>query len=399
MNIFLRYISKVIAIIALFPISLKAECDICDFTVEEVRFNKSIVGYYMAGFDLSTGNSNVELFEYLINGPSECYYSSSGNEKLELRFKIEIFSPELGYDTQETFVEGTLLLSDFTGPVRIKNTDINFSTTTVDGASMEVSQINTPDSDQLQNITSYIMTSGKIPNGTYLFTFELWSASSENTCGGNKIDFVQTDVEIYEPTFLDLQSPGFNSLAEAGQSPIFSNYPNFIWSTDMCSACDYGIRVSEYDPLTHDSPYAALNDISSLPSDQNLNFYLIDSNVSVFNYPPSGSLDLVEEKFYVWQIKRSYETTVGLKEDFSDIYIFKIGSSQNSGVSDLDFLIDLIGEEAYNQYFGPNGELNGYSLSGILLDGDNATTQDLESIISKIKEGNADIMDVILDSP
>ena len=74
--------------------------------------------------------------------------------------------------------------------------------------------------------------------------------------------------------------------------------------------------------------------------------------MSVFNYPPSGSMDLLEEKFYVWQIKRSYETTVGLKEDFSDIYIFKIGSSQNSGVSDLEFLIDLVGEEIYNQYFG-----------------------------------------------
>ena len=262
MGILLRYISFVISIFTLLPTLVKAECNICDFTVDEVRFNTNIVGYYMAGFDLSTGNSNVDLFEYLISGPSECYYSSSGDEKLELRFKIEIFSPELGYDVQETFVEGTLLLSDFTGPVRLKNTDINFSTTSVDGASMDVSQINMPDSDQLQNMTSYIMTSGKIPNGTYLFTFELWSASSENTCGGNRIDYVRRDVEIYEPTFLDLQSPGFNSIAEADQSPIFSTYPNFIWSTDMCSACEYGIRVAEYNPLTHDSPYAALNDLS-----------------------------------------------------------------------------------------------------------------------------------------
>ena len=93
------------------------------------------------------------------------------------------------------------------------------------------------------------MSSGKIPNGTYLFTFELWSASSENTCGGNKIATIRRDVEIYEPTFLDLQSPGFNSILEADQSPVFTTYPNFIWSTDMCSACDYGIRVSKYDPL------------------------------------------------------------------------------------------------------------------------------------------------------
>ena len=397
MSILLRYISFIAISFFFIPAPLKAQCDICNFTIEEIRFNSNIVGYYMAGFDLSSGDSNVDLFEYLVTGPSECYYTSSGSEKLELRFKIEIFSPELGYDTQETFVDGSLLLSDFTGPVRIKNTDINFSTNSVDGASMEVSQINTPDPDQLQSMTSYIMSSGKIPNGTYLFTFELWSASSENTCGGNKIATIRRDVEIYEPTFLDLQSPGFNSIAEADQSPVFTTYPNFTWSTDMCSACNYGIRLSKYDPLIHDSPYAALNDISNLPSDQSIDFYEIASNSSVFTYPATGAIDLEQETYYVWQIKRSYETTVGVKEDFSDIYIFKIGRSQDSVSADLEFLKELIGEEVFSQYFGPNGELNGFSLIGIQLNGDNATTQDLDEIITKIKEGNADVKDVSIE--
>ena len=145
MTILLRYISFITISFFFILAPLKAQCDICNFSIEEIRFNTNIVGYYMAGFDLSSGDSNVDLFEYLVSGPSECYYSSSGSEKLELRFKIEIFSPELGYDTQETFVDGSFLLSDFTGPVRIKNTDINFSTNSVDGALMEVSQINTPD--------------------------------------------------------------------------------------------------------------------------------------------------------------------------------------------------------------------------------------------------------------
>ena len=126
MSILFKYISFLVLGVFFFPVTLKAQCDICDFTIEEIRFNTNIVGYYMAGFDLSSGDSNVDLFEYLVSGPSECYYSSSGSEKLELRFKIEIFSPELGYNTQETFVDGSLLLSDFTGPVRIKNTDIDF---------------------------------------------------------------------------------------------------------------------------------------------------------------------------------------------------------------------------------------------------------------------------------
>ena len=387
----------IVATAFFFPAFIKADCEICDFTIQEISFNESIVGYYMAGFDLSTGDSNVLLFEYLINGPAECYYSSSGNEELELRFKIEIFSPELGYNTQQTFVDGSLILSDFTGPVRIKNTDINFSTTSVDGATMEVSEINTPDSDEIDNMISYIMTSGKIPNGTYLFTFELFSNSTDNTCGGQRIDFLSRDVEIYEPTFLDLQSPGYKTVAEASQLPVLTTYPQFVWSADMCSACEYGIRVCEYNPLQHDSPSAALNDISTLPSNQSLGYHPIEGSATVFTYPPSGAIDLVEEKYYVWQIKRTYGTTVGTKEDYSDIYIYKISSSQSSNSTDLDFLIELIGEETFNQYFGPGGDLDGYSLSGIQLNGDSSTLQDLESIINRIKEGNADVLDVTIE--
>ena len=289
----------------------------------------------MAGFDLSTGTSNVDLFEYLVSGPSECYYSTSSSERLKLDFKIDIFSPELGFNSQTNFVNGTLFLSDFTGPVRIKNTDINFSTTSVDGASLEVGNITPNKFINLEDIGSFILSWGKIPNGTYTFTFDLFSDAEDNYCGCNRISTVRREVEIYEPTFLDLQSPGFNSIAEADQSPVFTTYPNFIWSADMCSECNYGIRVSKYDPLTHDSPYAALNDISNLPSDQSIDFYQIDSNSSVFTYPATGAIDLEQETYYVWQIKRSYETTVGTKEDYSDIYIFKIGRSQDSASADL----------------------------------------------------------------
>jgi len=398
MIVLLRHIKIIVVALFFFPIFIKADCEICDFTIDEIFFNESIVGYYMAGFDLSTGNSNVLLFEYLINGPSACYYSSSGNEELIIDFSIEIFSPELGYTTQETFIRGSLTLSDFTGPVRLKNTDINFSTTTVDGATMEVTEINTPDPDELENMISYIISSGKIPNGTYLFSFELRSGSSDNTCGGQIIDSFTRDIEIYEPSFLDLQSPGYKNKAEVDEStPEMTTYTNFIWSSDMCSACEYGIRVCEYDPLMHDSPSAALNDQSSLPADQSLDYFPITGSSSVFTYPASGGIDLAMEKYYVWQIRRTYGTTVGMKEDFSEIYIYKISANQNSNAADLEFLIELIGQEAFDQYFGPEGELNGYSLSAMQLNGNSLTLQDLEDIITSIKEGNREVEDVTVD--
>ena len=75
MSILLRHVSFLVISLSIIPITLKAQCDICNFTIDEIRFNENIVGYYMAGFDLSTGDSNVDLFEYLVSGPSECYYS------------------------------------------------------------------------------------------------------------------------------------------------------------------------------------------------------------------------------------------------------------------------------------------------------------------------------------
>ena len=197
-----------------------------------------------------------------------------------------------------------------------------------------------------------LQSDGKIPNGTYLFTSNLFSGSDDVTCGGGAIDTFTRDVEIYEPTFLDLQSPGYKNLSEASQSPELSTYPNFIWSTDMCSACNYGIRVCEYNPSIHDSPSSALNDISSLPADQSLDYFPIPAGQTVFSYPPTGGIDLLQEKYYVWQIKRDYGTTVGIKEDYSDIFIFQISSFESTSSSNIDFLKNIIGDSNFNNLFG-----------------------------------------------
>ena len=122
-----------------------------------------------------------------------------------------------------------------------------------------------------------------------------------------------------------------------------------------------------HNQVNHSSFSDALNDISSLPSNQSIDFYTISSVGSVFQYPSSGGFDLEAGKFYVWQIKRSYGTTVGSKEDFSDIFIFRVSSFQNSESSNLDFLKDLIGDSEFSTLFGPGGPLEGYDLSELSL--------------------------------
>ena len=394
MNISTRHIKNYLGcIIVLLSLSWSQnDCNICEFDIDEIYFNESIVGYYLGGFDLNTGDTDVMLFEYLINGPSSCYYlNNEDDEKLQLKFSIQIFSPSLGFSTLKTFVDGTMTLSDFTGPIRIRNTDINFQTETVDGAYLEVNDI-TPhiSDDEIQNMTSYIISTGKIPNGTYVFRFDLESIDNEDC---TIIDSYSRDIEIYEPTFLDLLAPGFLTLSDADASPSFTSFPVFTWNTDMCSACNYGIRVSEFDPSKHSSFLEALEDISSLPFNNN-GFYSISGNTSVFQYPSSGALDLELGKYYVWQIKRSYSTTVGEKDDFSDIFIFKVSSFNSQDVSNLDFLIDLIGEDEYLSLFGVGGELEGFSLSGIKKDGESVSSEDIQDIIMNLQQGNLELKSV-----
>ena len=391
MHTFIKYIKSKILCIFIFCsfIYSQDQCDICAFNIDEIYFNEGIVGYYLGGFDLNTGDSDILLFEYLINGPASCYYNSSDDETLILEFNINIFSPSLGFSTPQSFVSGSMTLSDFTGPIRIRNTDINFSTTSVDGATLEVNDITPNISDaELQNMTSYIISTGKIPNGTYAFEFKLKSDGNEDC---TYIDTYFRNVEIYEPTFLELLSPGFSALSDANESPSYSLYPVFTWNTDMCSACEYGIRVSEFDQSKHSSFLEALNDFSSLPSNQSLDFYSISSNTSVLQYPSSGAFDLELGNYYVWQLRRSYSTTVGSKEDFSDIFIFKISSFDSQATSQLDFLIDLIGEDEYLNLFGPGGQLEGFSLSGIKKDGENISSDQIQEIIMNLQQGNLEL--------
>ena len=213
---------------------------------------------------------------------------------------------------------------------------------------------------------------------------------SPDECPGN-IDSHTTDVEIYEPTYLELTSPGYNNLSNAQNSPIFSSYPVFTWNTDICSACNYGIRVSEYDQSKHSSFSEALNDLSSLPSNQSSDYFSISSDGIVFQYPTSGAFDLIAGKFYVWQIKRNYGTTVGVKEDYSDIFIFKISSFENTESSNIDFLKNMIGESNFSDLFGEGGELSGFNLSGIKLNGETSSEEEIQEIIINIQQGNLSV--------
>ena len=51
--------------------------------------------YYISAIDITTGESDVQLMEYIINSTGQMPYDPP--IEFYLQFKIEIFSPELGF--------------------------------------------------------------------------------------------------------------------------------------------------------------------------------------------------------------------------------------------------------------------------------------------------------------
>ena len=55
-----------------------------------------------------------------------------------------------------------------------------------------------------------------------------------------------------------------------------------------------------------------------MPSNQNIDFYPLQTNGS-FAYPSQDAFDLIPNKLYVWQIQRTYDTTLGTQNNKSEI--------------------------------------------------------------------------------
>jgi len=279
------------------------------------------------------------------------------------------------------------------------NLDINYDSDGVPGANFSIEgsigdhiQLT---NDELINIQESILQSGKLPNGTYVFSVSLKCDEDENYI----YDSVTKTIEAFEPSFLDLISPG-GSIEDTSLTATLSPIPLFMWNSDYCTQCDYGIRVSEYNPSIHSSLLDAIEDVSVLPANQSLDFYSITTNQN-FSYPTNDAFDLLPGHLYVWQMQRNYQTTQGTEEDKSEIFIFKISSlddlmdDSSSDDQYADLLKQLLGYK-YEELFGNDGELRGFTVKNntIILNNQVVPISSLYDIIDKLNSGDAQLLDI-----
>ncbi|MBC8311069.1 MAG: hypothetical protein H8E72_02080 [Candidatus Marinimicrobia bacterium] len=368
------------------------------FKIEEQFFNDEIVAFYLGAIDINTGSSNVLLFDYLVySSDAEDCYNPSVN--LFLHFTISIYSPQLGFNQFEEFLNSTFKLSDISSDLRFRNTDMNFDTNSIPGAKSQRIEYtlggNSSDND-VQTIINLIMQSGKIPNGSYIFDAIL--TSDEN--GEEIIHQVSKQIDVYEPQYINLISPG-GSISDTLSTVVYNPYPVFNWESDNCTSsnCNIGIRVCEFNPNYHSSLSDAMDSNSLLPINQSDEYYSLDSTATAFQYPILGAESLVEGKYYVWQLKRSYQTTVGEESLFSDILVFKLHSFQGKAVSsstNLEVIKGILGEDEYRILFGSNGELSSFTseITLITLDGEEIPVSQLYEILAKVEQNQISILEV-----
>jgi len=332
---------KYIIIILLFSACVYSKN--CSYTFDKEYLHDHILIFYLDYFGSDNLSSQVDLFRYKMTRSSEC-----NNETINIEFSFNIFSPDLGFTNFEMFYQGNLAIT-IDEPIEFfTNSDFSFSS----GLSN--------DNEQTKQLISYISQSGSLPSGQYLFQFTI---KRDN----NIIETFSDFIDINKPSFIDLLSPG-GKLSNLSSSVIYNKAPLFTWYSDYCPECTYEIRICEYNQNIHKSLQEALNDRSIIPWNQFDEFYTLPKNAHSFQYPYTGFIDLQEGQYYVWQVRRSYETTLVSHYDYSSIYIFEIQSPTKNQIdfSDpyLSLVKSLIGKEQFDLLFSTGGELERYVTSG-----------------------------------
>ena len=194
-------------------------------------------------------------------------------------------------------------------------------------------------------------------------------------------------------------SPG-GSLSDLSYSYTYSTVPLFTWYSDFCPKCEYAIRVCEYDQDKHKSLEDALSDWSLVPMNQSQEYYTLDWNSNSFQYPSVGHIDLEIGKYYLWQIRRSFNTTFEAHHDYSSINVFEVRAPDKLQIdySDpyLSVLESIIGEEQFYLWFSPGGELERFTTTGdvIWINDEEIHIEGLYSLLSDINQGKISVKNI-----
>ena len=354
--------------------------------------------YYVSSFDVATGATNVQIFNYSLEASSYPVF-------IKIRFKATILSPGLGINSDATIVEietDPFLIQD---GLYLDNRDLSSEITFLNDNSgnqieLKGQLIEVLDPALSEAIMQTILTSGKLSDGQYTFSVSVFGGLEEDNLS-NVFNDSKTFV-IQSQTPISLEYPG-GALSDTTDNLLYTSFPIFQWSSGppIPSAQTF-IRVAQFDPSSHSGLEDAIEDQRVLPANQNDQWELID-NVNSYQYPFSGSYPLDPGNIYCWQVRISLPTTAGNEDMLSPIFAFKIGQAGTIETSNivsnpLLMMIQQTLPDQFNNYFGPGRELEGYLPSGqIEINGVTVGPSIVNTLLQQISNQEYKIQSVVVE--
>ena len=360
--------------------------------------------YYLSSIDLSTGSSDVEFFNFRLSEESGDYLS----EEIwaSIQFEVSMISPALGISNPTTIISMESDEFQMFADIRISNTYLSTQTSSLFDMSVPPKQIPLSmkinkmiDFGKFQELLSAVITTGKLADGNYTFRVTIKSGLKGNL---SITDDIMETVQVTSSTSLNLISPG-GELADSLQNIIFSPYPIFQWDTNPCQGCESFIRVAKFDPNLHSSINEAINDITVLPVNQSENWKSAGFATN-YQYPFSDAIDLEPGSIYVWQVQKKLPTTEGVEAFTSPIFAFKLVNFENTSSQFqplhpvLQQLKDVLGEQQFQSYFGPDSELIEFEPNGTYqIDGIEVSVDEIIKLMNEFYDGSKDLINITVE--
>ena len=354
--------------------------------------------YYVSSFDIATGATNVQIFNYFLEASTYPVY-------IKILFKSTILSPGLGINSAATIVEIETDPFIILGGLNLDNRDLSSEVTFLNDNSgnqieLKGQLIEVLDPALSEAIMQSILTSGKLTDGQYTFSVSIFGGVEENNLSNvfndSKTFVIQSQIPI------TLEYPG-GTLSDTTDNILYTSFPIFQWSSGPpVSSAQTFIRVAQFDQSSHSGLEDAIEDQRVLPANQNEQWELID-NLNSYQYPFSGSYPLDPGNIYCWQVKITLPTTSGNEDMLSPIFAFKIGQAGTIETSNIvsDPLLMMIQQtlpDQFNNYFGPGRELEGYLPSGqIEINGVTVGPSVVNNLLQQISNQEYNIQSVVIE--
>ena len=354
--------------------------------------------YYVSSFDVATGATNVQIFNYSVESSTYPVY-------IKIRFKATINSPGLGINSDATIVEIETDPFPIQDGLNLDNRDLSSDVTFLSdnsGNQIELKGrlVDVLDPALSEAIMQTILTSGKLSDGQYKFSVSVFGGLEEdnlsNVFSDSKTFVIQSQIPV------TLEYPG-GALSDTTDNLLYTSFPIFQWSSGpSVSSAQTFIRVAQFDPASHSGLEDAINDQRVLPANQSEEWEMID-NVNSYQYPFSGSYPLDPGNIYCWQVKITLPTTAGNEDILSPIFAFKIGQAGTIETSNivsnpLLLMIQQTLPNQFNNFFGPGKELEGFLPSGqIEINGVTVGPSVVNNLIQQISNQEYEIQSVIVE--